>query len=124
LYVHGDCFQPKEITEVKANVPAIRMEEVTPVAVSSADLLAPTEVYQKMEKPIRGKTELTKEDRKRLRRQKKEKKKKEKKRKEVRAVWRRHALSLTGSSGGEESARAGAPRAQEARFRKGDRVPT
>eukprot|EP01122_Echinamoeba_exundans_P014047 TRINITY_DN6284_c0_g1_i1.p1 TRINITY_DN6284_c0_g1~~TRINITY_DN6284_c0_g1_i1.p1 ORF type:complete len:383 (-),score=122.23 TRINITY_DN6284_c0_g1_i1:51-1199(-) len=57
---------------------AIRMEEVTPVAVSEAVALAPEEIYQKPKGEIRGESELTSDDRKKMRRDRKEKGRKEK----------------------------------------------
>jgi U3 small nucleolar RNA-associated protein MPP10 len=57
---------------------AIRMEEVTPVAVSEAVALAPEEIYQKPRGEVRGDSEYTSEDRKKMRRDRKEKGRKEK----------------------------------------------
>lgn len=70
-------FAPKpkiEEMEVKVDVPALAMEEVAPLAISDASMLAPEEVY-KGEGIIKGESELTPEERKRRRAQKKRKRK-------------------------------------------------
>ena len=64
-------FQPKPEVAIIANVPAIQMEEVAPVATSEATLLAPEELQAKSHRPEVGSTEKTDTDRKRERRLKK-----------------------------------------------------
>ena len=67
-------FTPKPVVEdmaVKANAPAITMEEVIPTAVSDAKLQAPEEVYRKKrgrEGIVVGDDELSREEKKRRRR--------------------------------------------------------
>ena len=63
-------FQPKPELKVVSNVPVISVEEVAPVSVSDAMMLAPEEVHEKKNEQ-KGKTELTDTDRKRERRAKK-----------------------------------------------------
>ncbi|KAL1554171.1 U3 small nucleolar ribonucleoprotein MPP10 isoform X2 [Salvia divinorum] len=66
-------FCPKPVIEdmsVQANVPALAMEEVAPLAVSDAAMLAPEEVFSG-KGDIKEETELTKADRKRRRAKKK-----------------------------------------------------
>lgn len=65
-------FAPKPVVEdleVRANLPAIAMEEVLPVAASEAALKAPEEVYRPATKTgeIRAAEELAREDRRRAR---------------------------------------------------------
>lgn len=70
-------FAPKPVVEemeVKVDVPALAMEEVAPIAVSDASMLAPEEVY-KSAGLVKGESELTPEERKRRRAQKKRKRK-------------------------------------------------
>lgn len=78
-------FTPKPVIEdmaVHLDVPALAMEEVAPLMVSDAQMLAPEEVF-KGEGVVKAEAELTREDRKRLRARRKEKLKVEKKRKET-----------------------------------------
>ncbi|XP_041998624.1 U3 small nucleolar ribonucleoprotein protein MPP10-like isoform X2 [Salvia splendens] len=66
-------FCPKPVIEdmsIQANVPALAMEEVAPLAVSDAAMLAPEEVFSG-KGDIKEETELTKADRKRRRAKKK-----------------------------------------------------
>lgn len=70
-------FTPKPVIEdmaIQANVPALAMEEIAPVAVSEASMLAPEELFTG-EGPVKDEGELTREDRKRLRANKKRKRK-------------------------------------------------
>ncbi|XP_041362617.1 U3 small nucleolar ribonucleoprotein protein MPP10-like [Gigantopelta aegis] len=67
-------YTPKQILpEVKivSNVPSIVMEEVAPVSVSDAKLLAPHEIQEKEKGELKGKQEKSVADRKRERRNKK-----------------------------------------------------
>lgn len=77
-------FTPKPVIEdmsIQANVPALAMEEIAPVAVSEASMLAPEELFTG-EGPVKDEGELTREDRKRLRASKKRKRKAQKANKE------------------------------------------
>ncbi|KAL6549460.1 hypothetical protein OROHE_008577 [Orobanche hederae] len=68
-------FTPKPIIEdmsIQANVPALAMEEIAPLAVSDAAMLAPEEVFSG-KGDLKEETELTKADRKRRRANKKRK---------------------------------------------------
>ena len=60
--------------KIAANVPAIQMEEVAPVAISNASRLAPEEVQSKSNRPEVGTTEKSDTDRKHDRRLKKRRK--------------------------------------------------
>ncbi|XP_020578902.1 U3 small nucleolar ribonucleoprotein protein MPP10 [Phalaenopsis equestris] len=66
-------FAPKPVIEemsIKANVPALAMEEIAPVAVSDAAMLAPEEVFQG-KGDFKEEAELTQSDRRRRRANKK-----------------------------------------------------
>ncbi|GET01744.1 U3 small nucleolar ribonucleoprotein protein MPP10 [Rhizophagus clarus] len=69
---------PKPEISVIADVPAISMEEVIPINVSDAKLLAPEEIYDKKKGEIKGKTEMNSTEKNRIRAAKKRAKKKEK----------------------------------------------
>ncbi|CAG8446321.1 17284_t:CDS:10 [Acaulospora colombiana] len=68
---------PKPEITVVTDVPAIAMEEVIPINVSDATLLAPEEVYDKKRREVKGDTEMDLSDKKRSRAEKKRIKKKE-----------------------------------------------
>ncbi|KAH0468973.1 hypothetical protein IEQ34_002205 [Dendrobium chrysotoxum] len=66
-------FAPKPVIEemsIKANVPALAMEEIAPVAISDAAMLAPEEVFQG-KGDVKEEAELTQSDRRRRRANKK-----------------------------------------------------
>ncbi|KAL0385088.1 UNVERIFIED_CONTAM: U3 small nucleolar ribonucleoprotein MPP10 [Sesamum radiatum] len=68
-------FTPKPVIEdmsIQANVPALAMEEIAPLAVSDAAMLAPEEVFSG-KGDVKEETELTKAERKRRRANKKRK---------------------------------------------------
>uniref|UniRef100_A0A0C9RNM7 TSA: Wollemia nobilis Ref_Wollemi_Transcript_8009_1601 transcribed RNA sequence n=1 Tax=Wollemia nobilis TaxID=56998 RepID=A0A0C9RNM7_9CONI len=78
-------FTPKPVIEdmsIQANVPALAMEEVAPMAVSEASMLAPEELFSG-EGVVKEEGELTREDRKRLRAKKKRKLRAENSNKEI-----------------------------------------
>ncbi|TXG58211.1 hypothetical protein EZV62_016040 [Acer yangbiense] len=68
-------FTPKPVIEdmsIQMNVPALAMEEIAPIAVSDAAMLAPEEVFSS-KGDVKEETELTQADRKRRRANKKRK---------------------------------------------------
>lgn len=73
---------PKPEMEIVSNAAAISMEEVIPVNVSDATLLAPEEVYEKKRGEVKATTEMDQTERKKLRAQKKKMKRKENEMKE------------------------------------------
>jgi len=79
---------PKPEITVVSNAAAISMEEVIPVNVSDATLLAPEEVFDKKRKDVKGETELDQVERAKLRAAKKKSKRKEKvmKEREIKVV--------------------------------------
>jgi U3 small nucleolar RNA-associated protein MPP10 len=62
---------PSAEIKVVSNLPSVSIEEVAPVSVSDATLLAPQEIQTQTKGEIKGKAERTETDRKRERRQKK-----------------------------------------------------
>ncbi|PIN18778.1 U3 small nucleolar ribonucleoprotein (snoRNP) subunit - Mpp10p [Handroanthus impetiginosus] len=98
-------FTPKPVIEdmsVQANVPALAMEEIAPLAVSDAAMLAPEEVFSG-KGDIKEETELTKAERKRRRAKKKRKFKAESAK---RAVIKAQLNTLTNHANGNEDAGA------------------
>ncbi|PKA54278.1 hypothetical protein AXF42_Ash000111 [Apostasia shenzhenica] len=96
-------FAPKPVIEemsVQANVPALAMEEIAPVAVSDASMLAPEEVFQG-KGDIKEEAELTQAERKRRRASKKRKFKVEKSKREAKKA--RQNVSLSHANGNEGS---------------------
>ncbi|KAK7083858.1 u3 small nucleolar ribonucleoprotein MPP10, partial [Halocaridina rubra] len=57
--------------KIQSNMPAVTMEEATPISVTDASLLAPQEILAAVRGELQGKTELTQTDKKRERRHKK-----------------------------------------------------
>lgn len=94
-------FKPKPVIEdmsIETNVPALAMEEIAPVAVSDAAMLAPEEVFAG-KGDIKEEAELTQAERKRRRAKKKMKKRKfEAEKQEKRA----RASTLVNNSNGKE----------------------
>ncbi|KAG6510899.1 hypothetical protein ZIOFF_028944 [Zingiber officinale] len=66
LHPLRDLFQVIEDMSIQVNVPALAMEEVAPLAVSDAAMLAPEEIFHGKGN-IKEEAELTKEERKRRR---------------------------------------------------------
>lgn len=64
-------FQPAPEVKIVSNMPSIVMEEIAPVTVSDANLLAPEEVQDHVRGELKSSTEKEKTDRLRDRRQKK-----------------------------------------------------
>lgn len=62
---------PAAEVKVVSDAPALMMEEAQPTATGMASRLAPEEVYDKQRGQVKGDTELTQEERKRLRNRKK-----------------------------------------------------
>lgn len=73
---------PKPEMEIVSNAAAISMEEIIPVNVSDATLLAPEEVYEKKRGEVKATTEMDQAERKKARALKKKLKRKEKEMKE------------------------------------------
>ncbi|KAK7116228.1 U3 small nucleolar ribonucleoprotein protein MPP10-like [Littorina saxatilis] len=70
--------------KIRNNLPAIQMEEATPITMVNSSVLAPEEVKAKKRGEVKGKTERTKEDKRRDRKQKKSVKREKSKAKEKR----------------------------------------
>ncbi|KAJ6794103.1 U3 small nucleolar ribonucleoprotein MPP10-like [Iris pallida] len=97
-------FAPKPVIEdmsIQANVPALAMEEIAPLAVSDAAMLAPEEVF-KGKSDIKEETELTQEDRKRRRASKKRKFKAETAKREAKKMHQNAAASQSNDKSGKE----------------------
>jgi U3 small nucleolar RNA-associated protein MPP10 len=79
---------PKPEITVVSNAAAISMEEVIPVNVSDATLLAPEEVFDKKRTDVKGETELDQTERAKIRAARKKSKRKEKvmKEREIKVV--------------------------------------
>ncbi|CAI9754144.1 unnamed protein product [Fraxinus pennsylvanica] len=94
-------FTPKPVIEdmsIQANVPALAMEEIAPLAVSDAAMLAPEEVFAG-KGDVKEETELTKTERKRRRANKKRKFKAEATKRMARKVQQN---PVTNSAAGNE----------------------
>ncbi|ODM96481.1 U3 small nucleolar ribonucleoprotein MPP10 [Orchesella cincta] len=72
-HYHYTPKPPSAEVKIVTNVPAISIEDVAPVSVSDASMLAPQEITDHIKGPIKGKEERTDTDRKRERRKKKKK---------------------------------------------------
>ncbi|KAL8577183.1 hypothetical protein ACOMHN_047951 [Nucella lapillus] len=81
---HYTPLQPGAELKVKNNVASVRMEEPTPITMSSATVMAPEEVQVKKKGELKGKGERMKEDKHRERKQKKAAKRRKMREKEQR----------------------------------------
>lgn len=70
-------LQAKAELSVVSNAASISMEEIIPVNVSDATLLAPEEVYDKKQGEVKDQSEMNQEERRRARKQKKMAKRKD-----------------------------------------------
>ena len=119
-------YTPKQKSaEVKIvrNVPSIAMEEVAPVGVSNADLLAPAEIVDPGKGELMTAAERTATDRKRLRREKKARKRAAARAKEQRNVENKSGAPVTSGnkkSSGIPAERAGKVKKSGDKKAKGD----
>jgi len=104
-------FTPKQKSaevRIVRNVPSIAMEEVAPVGMSSADLLAPAEVVDPAKGDLIAPAERTDTDRKRLRREKKAKKRAAMREKEARQQQKSGgSVGTVGKLGGKTTEKSG-----------------